>query len=154
VQTIDNTAFEPTETFKVNLTNPVGASITDSEGVGTILDNDAALISISDVTKTEGARNKTTAFTFTITLSRPFDQVVTMSYQTVNGTATTANSDYVAQTGTITFNPGETTKTISIIVNGDSKAEADELFYVDLFGNSLNSVFTKNRGIGTILNDD
>lgn len=52
------------------------------------------------------------------------------------------------------FAPGETTKTITIVVNGDSKQEADETFYLDLFGNSSNSLFTKSRGIGTIVNDD
>ena len=75
----------------------------------------------------------------------------TAADDTVNGTA--AGDDYVARTGTITFNPGETTKTITIEVKGDSKKEADETFYLDLFGNSSNSLFTKNRGIGTILND-
>ena len=50
--------------------------------------------------------------------------------------------------------PGETTKTITIEVKGDSKKEADETFYLDLFGNSSNSLFTKSRGLGAILNDD
>ena len=72
----------------------------------------------------------------------------------MNGTAKTSDSDYIAKTGTLTFGPGETTKTITIVVNGDSKSEADETFYLDLFGNSSNSSFTKNRGLGTILNDD
>ena len=54
----------------------------------------------------------------------------------------------------MTFAPGETSKTSTIVVNGDSKKEANETFYLDLFGNSSNSLFTKNRGIGTILNDD
>jgi hypothetical protein len=48
----------------------------------------------------------------------------------------------------------ETTKTITIEVKGDSKKEANETFYLDLFGNSGKSLFTKNRGLGTILNDD
>ena len=60
----------------------------------------------------------------------------------------------VAVTGTLTIAPGETTKTITIEVKGDSKKEADETFYLDLFGLSSNALFTKNRGIGTILNDD
>ena len=78
-----------------------------------------------------------------------------MSYRTVNGTATTSDGDYIAKTGTLTFAPGETTKTITIEVKGDSKREANETFYLDLFGNSPDaSGFTKNRGIGTILNDD
>jgi len=77
-----------------------------------------------------------------------------MSFRTVNGTATTSDNDYVAKTGTLTFAPGETTKTITIEVNGDSKKEADETFYLDLFGLSGNALFTKNRGVGTIVNDD
>jgi hypothetical protein len=72
----------------------------------------------------------------------------------VDGTATTSDHDYVAQAGTLTFNPGETTKTITIVVNGDSKREADETFFVDLFGNSSSCLFTRKRETGTILNDD
>jgi hypothetical protein len=54
----------------------------------------------------------------------------------------------------LTFAPGETTKTITIEVKGDSKREADETFYLDLFGNSGNALLTKKRGLGTIRNDD
>ena len=77
-----------------------------------------------------------------------------MSFRTANGIAKTSDSDYVAKTGTLTFVPGETTKTITTLVKGDSKKEANETFYLDLFGNSSNSWFDKNRGIGWILNDD
>ena len=70
------------------------------------------------------------------------------------GTATTGNGDYEAASGTLTFAPGETTKTITIEVKGDSKREANEYFYLDLYGLSINGLFTKNRGLGTILNDD
>ena len=110
-------------------------------------------ISIGDVTKAEGKNGKT-LFVFTVTLSATYDQTVTMSYRTVNGTATTGDSDYIAKTGTLTFAPGETTKTITVEVKGDSKREPNEYFYLDLFGNSTNSLFTKSRGTGTILNDD
>jgi len=127
--------------------------MTDGQGVGTIVD-DEPRISISDVTKAEGKKGQTTLFTFTVTLSAAYDQAVTMSYRTVNGTATTGDNDYVAKTGTLTFAPGQTTKTITIEVKGDSKKEANETFYLDLFGNSSNSLFTKSRGVGTILNDD
>ena len=77
-----------------------------------------------------------------------------MSSRTADSTAKTSDGDYVAKTGMLTFAPGETTKTITIVVNGDSKQEANETFYLDLFGNSSNSLFTKSRGIGTNLNDD
>jgi large repetitive protein len=144
---------EPNETFFVNLSSPTNATIGDGQALGIIVD-DEPRISISDVTKSEGKKGKTTLFTFTVTLSAAYDQAVTMSFATVNGTATTGDSDYIAKTGTLTFAPGETTKTITIEVKGDSKKEANETFYLDLFGNSSNSLFTKNRGIGMILNDD
>jgi probable HAF family extracellular repeat protein len=144
---------EPNETFFVNLSNPTNATIADGQGLGTILD-DEPRISISDVSKKEGKKNQTTLFTFTVTLSAAYDQPVTMSFKTTDGTAKTSDNDYVAKTGTLTFAPGETTKTITIEVKGDSKKEADETFYLDLFGLSSNALFTKNRGLGTILNDD
>jgi hypothetical protein len=144
---------EPNETFFVNLSGATNATIADGQGTGTILD-DEPRISISDATKSEGKKNQTTQFTFTVTLSAAYDQPVTMSFKTTDGTATTSDKDYVAQTGTLTFKPGETRKTITILVNGDTKKEANETFYVDLFGLSSNALFTKNRGIGTILNDD
>jgi len=153
VQVIGDRLAEPNETFSVNLSSPTNATIADSQGVGTIVD-DEPRISISDVSKKEGKKGQTTSFIFTVTLSAAYDQPVTMSYRTADGTAQTSDNDYVAKTGTITFNPGETTKTITIVVNGDSKKEADETFYLDLFGNGSNSLFTKSRGTGTILNDD
>jgi large repetitive protein len=148
-----NELGEAKENFFVNLSSPTNATFADGQGVGTIVD-DEPRISISDVAKKEGNGKKTTLFVFTVTLSAAYDQAVTMSFQTVDGTAKTSDSDYVAKTGTLTFAPGETTKTITIEVKGDNKNEADEYFYLDLFGNSSNSLFTKNRGIGTILNDD
>jgi hypothetical protein len=142
---------EAVEYFYVSLNGATGANVGNSFGLGTIQD-DEPRISISDVSKAEGKNRTTTLFTFTVTLSAPYDQAVTMSYRTVNGTAT--SGDYVSKTGTVTFAPGETSKTITIEVTGDNKREADEYFYLDLFGNSSNSWFNKNRGLGTILNDD
>jgi probable HAF family extracellular repeat protein len=144
---------EPNETFVVNLSGATNATIADDQGVGTIFD-DEPRISISDVSRKEGKRNQTTLFTFTVTLSAAYDQPVTMSFRTVNDTANTSNNDYVARSGTVTFAPGETTRTITVEVKGDSKGEADETFFLDLFGLSSNALFTRNRGLGTILNDD
>ncbi|HUE72289.1 MAG TPA: Calx-beta domain-containing protein [Pirellulaceae bacterium] len=143
------------ETFFVNLSAPTNAVIADpqdAQGMGTVLDNEPR-ISINDVSLLEG-RNGRQSLVFTVTLSAAYDQEVTMSYRTVDGTATTSNNDYIAKTGTLTFAPGETTKTITIKVVGDRRTEADETFFLDLFDNSSNSLFTKSRGIGTILNDD
>ena len=144
---------EPSEDFSVHLTAAPNASIADGLGVATILD-DEPRINIADAAPVTEGNVGTRAAAFIVTLSAAYDQAVTMSYRTVDGTATTSDSDYVAKTGTLTFAPGETTKTITIEVLGDNRREANEAFYLDLFGNSSNSLFTKNRGIGTILNDD
>jgi hypothetical protein len=109
-------------------------------------------ISISDVTRAEGANGQTTLFTFT--LSTAYDQPVSMSFRIADGTAKSDQGDYVAGAGTLTFAPGEAAKTITIEVKGDNKQETNETFYLDLVGLSSNAPFAKNRGIGTILNDD
>jgi Calx-beta domain len=111
---------EPGETFVVNLSSPTNATIADGQGVGAIVD-DAPRISISDVTRREGRKN-TTSFVFTVTLSAACDEPVTMSYRTVDGAATTSDNDYVARTGTLTFAPGETAKTITIDSQGRQQA--------------------------------
>lgn len=144
---------EADEYFYVNLTGVTNAGIANGAAFATIRD-DEPRISIGDVSKAEGQKGQSTLFTFTVTLSAAYDQAVTMSYRTMNGTATTGDNDYIARTGTLTFNPGETSKTITIEVKGDSKKEADETFYLDLSGNSVNSLLTKKRGVGTIRNDD
>ena len=143
---------EVDEQLYVNLTNPTVPGIGVHQGVGTILD-DEPHITISDVSQKEGKRPQTTLFTFTVTLSVAYDQPVTVSFRTVDGTAK-AGEDYVAKSGTLTFAPGETTKTITIAVMGDNKRESSETFFLDLFGNSGNSLISNSRGVGFIQNDD
>jgi len=94
------------------LSSAANATIVDGQAVGTILDNEPR-ISISDVAMKEGKKGQTTLFTFTVTLSAAYDQAVTMLFRTVYGTAKTSDKDYIAKTGTLTFAPGETTKTIT-----------------------------------------
>ena len=65
----------------------------------------------------------------------------------------TSNNDYVARSGTIYFAPGETSKTIEIVIQGDTKKEQDEQFYVNLTGASGGTI-SDSQGAGTILNDD
>jgi len=142
---------EPNETFFVNLSNPVNAVIADSQGAGTILD-DEPRSAINNVSKKEGNGN-TTQFAFTVTLSAAYNQAVTVNYATANGTAT-AGSDYQAKSGTLTFAPGVTTMTITIIVIADKVQEADETFFVDLSGASSNALISNPRGSGRSSTDD
>ena len=103
------------------------------------------------MTVTEGNSGTTTA-AFTVTLSAASPQTVTVNYATANGTAT-AGSDYVAQTGTLSFTAGQTSKTISVTVNGDTTVEPNETFFVNLSSPS-GATIADAQGQGTITNDD
>src|SRR5262249_35792385 len=97
----------------------------------------------------------TTTFTFTVTLSNPISSSVTVHAASANGTATTADGDYVALPDTlVTFTPGGSlTQTVSVTVNGDTKFEADHAFNVNLSSASGASI-SDSQGVGTIQNDD
>ncbi|MDZ7330725.1 MAG: S8 family serine peptidase [candidate division KSB1 bacterium] len=153
VQVYGDQVVESDETFFVNLSNPVNATIADNQGQCTILNDDVQLsLSINDVTAPEG-NSGTTNFNFTVTLSATSSQEVRVDFATANGTAT-AGSDYVATSGTLIFPVGGSlTQTIAVTVNGDQTVEPDETFYVNL-SNPVNAVIADGQGIGTIQNDD
>ncbi len=106
---------------------------------------------IGNATVTEG-QSAQKSIQLTVTLSVPVSSPVTVDYSTISGTAT-AGSDFVAATGTITFAPNQTTQTITVLINGDNAAEADETFQVVL-SNSQNAVIADGKAIITILNND
>jgi len=148
-----DTINEPNETFFVNLSNPVNATIADGQGLGTIINDDTPLpnVAINDVSIGEGNSGTTNAV-FTVNLSAASGQIVTVTYSTANGTAT-AGSDYVATSGTLIFNPGETTKSLAVMINGDTFSEPNETFFVNLTS-ATNSIIADGQGIGTIVDDD
>ena len=149
------------ETVLLNLSLPVDspATITDAQGIGTIVDDDGPTISIDDVTLApEGATGTTQTATFTISLSTASAQTVTVRYATANGTAV-APADYTAVAlTTVTFAPGETTKQVAVTVNGDALDEVDETFQVQLSapaaGTPMNATIQDAAGIATIPDDD
>ncbi len=147
---------ELAETFFLNLSAPSGVTLADGQGLGTILnDDDAPAITIDDVSVTEGNAGTVLA-TFTVSLTNASKQVVTVDYETADGTASAANGDYAAVSPpqTVTFNPGDPlSQSVSITVNGDMITEVDETFLVNL-SNSDNATIADLQGIGTILNDD
>ena len=148
--------YEPNETFAVNLSNAVNATIGDNQGIATIVNDDAqpspSSLSISDVTVTEGDSGTINAV-FTVTLAPASSQTVTVNYATADGSATTANNDYVGVSGQLSFLPGETSKPVTVVVNGDAILEPNETFVVNL-SNAVNATIDDNQGIGTISNDD
>ena len=109
-------------------------------------------ISIADVSLNEG-NSGTTVFTFTVSLSAPSGLPITVDFATADGSATTADGDYLAANGTVTFAPGDTSESVAITVNGDMTFEPHEMFTVDL-SNPQNATIVDGQGVGTILNDD
>lgn len=164
VTILDDSTTESTETFSVNLSGASGAIIADGTGVVTINDDDVSVtpvtISISDASVNEGdpAKGKknsgtsTRNLTFTVTLSSPATQTVTVDYTTVDGSAT-AGSDYLTKSGTLTFTPGQTSQSVDVEVIRDSATEGDEAFTVEL-SSASNATIANGTGTGTILGDD
>jgi chitinase len=143
---------EADEYFSVSLTGAAGALVSGGSGYATIRDDEPRL-GVNSVSVTEGNRG-TPVIPFTVTLSAAYAQAVTDNYATHDSSATVADNDYVATAGTLTFVPGQTTKTFTVVVKGDKKKEADESFYVLLSGASTNAFVDTAYGWGSILNDD
>ena len=149
-----DTTPETNETFFVNVTNVTGATVTDGQGQGTIVNDDAAPnLTINDVSLSEGNAG-TTTFTFTVSLSAPAPTGgVTFDIATADGTATVL-SDYTAKSLTSqTIPAGSSTYTFDVLVNGDTSPETDETFFVNIT-NITNAIGVDTQGLGTIVNDD
>jgi hypothetical protein len=109
-------------------------------------------VAINDVSIIEG-NSGTRIETFAVTRSggsAAFD----VNFTTADGSATVADHDYVANSGTLHFGAGVNTQTISVIINGDAKAESNEAFFVNLSGATNGARISDNLGIGTIVDDD
>ncbi len=159
-----DTSVENDETFLLSIYDaPIPASIEGGTNLltsvtGTILNDDVnnADITIDDVTQTEGNAG-TTTFDFTVSITPGFAGDISVDFTTADNTATTANSDYVATSGTVDFssdNPGVVTQTVSVTVNGDTTVESDETFFVNLSNVQGAAVISDSQGLGTIQNDD
>jgi hypothetical protein len=142
---------ENDETVLLTLSSPTGgATLPAPTGVGTILNDDTPSITISDPVVTEGSGNAV----FTITLSKAVASTVTVHFATANGTAIAgAGGDYDAKNGTITFMPGETSKTVPVVVKDDNKTEYVETFTA-ILSNPTNALIGKATGTATINDDD
>jgi hypothetical protein len=162
----DSVPDEGNETFNVNLLGATGAEIVDSQGQGTIVDNDGtqppASFSINDVAKREGRTGKTTTFSFTVSRSGGALDQTTIHYATVVGGDgvraipdgdgdRASGEDYRSASGELAFGLNETTRTISISVYGDLDAEPHNVFLVKLTDEDGTELATAT---GTILNDD
>ena len=157
VSVLGDSRIESDETFGLVLSNPTGATIKNSLGTATIRNDDfppptPVLVSVAGTSIIEGDDGLGSAV-FTFKLSRMADSVVTVAYRTFDGSATTADSDYQFTDGILSFELGETTKTVVVPVIGDAKPEKDETFSLVLLsavGASLSRIPAK----ATLVDDD
>jgi len=125
------------------LTGPAVSNTDPSHYLGVV-----STLSINDVTVSEDSGDAV----FTVAMSQPAIQPVTVNYATVDGTGV-AGVDYIATSGTLTFAPGETTKTVSVPIVEDLVYEGPETFSVNL-SNPTNATILDGQGLGTILDND
>ncbi len=128
-----DTLYEDDETFSLKLSNPsTGAEI--GTAVCTINDDDSApsfTFTESKVNVLEGD-SETTPMVFNVKLSAECGKTISVDYNTEDGTATIADNDYTLASGKLQFAPGETTKSITVNINGDKIGESIENFYITL----------------------
>ena len=136
------------ESFGLSLSSPSGGAIlARTKALGIILDDDSTrTISMSPLTvSVMEPLSGTVNATFTVTLSADAGQTTTVNYATASGTAL-AGSDYTATTGTLSFEPGDRTKTIAVPVLSDSLVESPETFTLTLSGPTNGTI---GAGAGT-----
>jgi hypothetical protein len=154
VRVFDDSSDETDEWVFATLSNPTGGASVGSPATASaaIIDDDGPpSISVSDVFVNEGDAGSAAAM-FSVYLSRSSSQNVFVTYTTGGGTAQ-AGSDYVSESATLTFAPGEIVKVVTIDVNGDVLDENDETFNVTL-SSPVNGALGDGTGVGTIRDDD
>ena len=145
---LGDTTTEGTETFAVNLSNPVNAVIGDAQAIGTIYDNEGPpAFVVTDATADESAGT----IGFSVLMTNASVTAQTVDWATADGTAV-AGGDYTAAGGTLSFASGQTSKPITIAITNDALNEADEAFTVNL-SNAVLSLDDAS-GTGTITDDD
>jgi hypothetical protein len=154
IQTVGDTRYELDEKFTVEFSDPVNASIATIRAIAT-LQNDDPLpqlrVSLAD-SKPEG-NTGITPFVFVVSLSQASPEEITVNYSAADGTATLANNDFTPTTGALRFLAGETQKTITVNVLGDTQFEQSETFQLTLSNPSKATISTQNS-VATIQNDD
>jgi len=143
---------EAAEDFIVTLSSPTNAVLADDKGRGLIKNDDPTpKVSVSNTTVSEG-NSGTVEAAFSLMLSRPSSQAVTITYGTSDDSAVAA-SDYTTATGSVTFAPGIETRMAKVAVIGDTLNEPAERFNLDV-QSTTNSDLGDGAAVGTITNDD
>jgi len=162
VEVLSDTVYENNESFSVDLSNPSGAVLGNNGSacaIATIINDDISPLPIVTLSPTFPSITEgdigSKLMTFTAALSTVATSAVTIDYATSNGSAL-AGSDYTATSGILTFAAGETSKTFTVEVMGDTVYENNENFSVNL-SNPSGAVLGNNGSacaIATVINDD
>jgi chitinase len=159
VTILNDTTVEPSQTFTVAISNPSAGNIVTGQALGTIIDNDAAVLNLTSVSQPEGNAGNT-AMSFAATLSQPVEGTVTASFATSDASAQVSDADYLTSNGTLSFASGVTSQSITVQIVGDSTVENDESFALTLSnltqppGITTVSLGANASVLGTIENDD
>jgi hypothetical protein len=144
-----DTTVEPNEQFFVNLSNPNNATLGDGQAIGTIQDDDAPpIVSIGDISVVEGDAGTANA-QFTISISAPINEQITLDFQTDPGSAQ-APADFTDTDLPITIPINTTTFTVDVPIVGDLLDEGNESFTATLSNISSNAVLGDATATATI----
>ena len=148
VPLIDDSVDEVDETFSVELTMPVNATLADATATATIRDNDDAPgLSVDDAMGPEGS-----AAAFVVSLDGTSAQTIKVDYDTSSGTARESD-DFTATGDTLTLAPGASRATISVQLTDDALDEPDETFTLAL-DSPVGAVIDTGTATGTITDND
>lgn len=150
-----DTDVESDETLTLTLSSAINAVISDGTAVGTIIDDDVSVpsITVTDNGVVEG-HTGTTQLNFTVTLSEAAPAGgVSVDYATSDLVALISDSDYQLGSGTLTIPQGSSSGVITVLINGDTKVEDNETFLLTL-SNPVNADVAISQAVGTIINDD
>ena len=167
VTAVDDATAEGTHNetvgFTVSSTDPLYNNAAVASVAVSITDNDVAGLAVNDPPAVTEGDTGTSTLTFTVTLAPPSALGGTVQYATADGpapngatgaAACAANVDYLTASGTLTFGPLETSKTITVTVCPDPTLEGNETVLVNLSGPTNGLVIADGQGAGTITNDD
>jgi endonuclease/exonuclease/phosphatase family metal-dependent hydrolase len=152
VAVVGDTVWEQAETVFVDLGGPTNAVIADGEGRISIVNDDLPTVSIGDVSFAEGLTGSALVPRLTVSLNAPSIVDVTVQYTTADCTAV-SGQDYPARSGSVTFRPGETVKSIEVGWFDDVGFEASETYLVQLHS-PTQATIADGRGQVTLVNDD
>ncbi|MGE3841137.1 MAG: Calx-beta domain-containing protein [Vicinamibacterales bacterium] len=149
-----DTLPEANEEVVLLLRSPAGAALIQPTDHGVTITNTDTVPTISTSNLTVGEAGNLTGYAqFTVTLNKTSEQTITVNYATANGTALTAATDYTATSGVLTFDPGQTSKTINVAITDDSWAEPTETFTFTL-SSPTNATLGTAVGTASITDND